>query len=284
MTVIDVKNASCTSKGYTGDTYCLGCGAVITTGKEIAAKGHAYNADVIALPNCSDAGLIVYTCACGASYTETISALGHSYATAAVKATLAKDGSTVTQCTTCGAIKTKSSIPRVSSVYLTNTVFTYSGNILRLSVIVKDRTGKTLKNGTDYTVKYSSGCKNVGQYSVTVTLKGKYAGTKTLTYKIVPKGTSISKLTAGKKQFTAKWTAQTAQTTGYELQYSTSSSMSGAKTVTVGKNKTTSSTVKKLKGKKKYYVRIRTYKTVKIGGKTVKLYSAWSKVKSVKTK
>ena len=235
--------------------------------------------------SCEAGGYETMQCSyCHDSYQNSTPALGHTYATAAVKATLTKDGSTVTQCTTCGEIKTKSSIPRVSLVYLTNTVFTYNGNILRPSVVVKDRTGKTLKNGTDYTVKYSSGCKNVGQYSVTVTLKGKYAGTKTLTYKIVPKGTSISKLTAGKKQFTAKWTAQTAQTTGYELQYSTSSSMSGAKTVTVGKNKTTSSTVKKLKGKKKYYVRIRTYKTVKIGGKTVKLYSAWSKVKSVKTK
>ena len=250
----------------------------------ISNHSHSYTLKSTSYPTCTEIGKKTYACSCGASYTETISALGHSYATAAVKATLAKDGSTVTQCTTCGEIKTKSSIPRVSSVYLTNTVFSYSGNILRPSVIVKDRTGKTLKNGTDYTVKYSSGCKKAGQYTVTVTFKGKYAGTKTLTYRILPKGTSISKLTAGKKQFTAKWSAQTAQTTGYELQYSTKSSMSGAKTVTVGKTKTTSSTVKKIKGKKKYYVRIRTYKTVKIGGKSVKLYSAWSKVKSVKTK
>ena len=60
--------------------------------------------------------------------------------------------------------------------------------------------------------------------------------------------------------------------------------MSGAKKVTVGKNKTTSSTVKKLKGKKKYYVRVRTYKTVKVNGKNVKIYSAWSKMRNIKTK
>ena len=169
-------------------------------------------------------------------------------------------------------------------VSLSKTTFTYNGKVQRTSVVVKDRTGKVLKNGTDYTVKYSSGCKNVGQYTVTVTFKGKYSGTKTLTFKIVPKGTSVSKLTAGKKQFTAKWSAQTAQTTGYELQYSTSSSMSGAKKVSIGKNKTTSSTVKKLKGKKKYYVRVRTYKTVKVNSKNVKIYSAWSKTRNVKTK
>lgn len=46
------------------------------------------------------------------------------------------------------------------------------------------------------------------------------------------------------------------------------------------KQKTTKYKVKKLKAKKKYYVRVRTYKTVK--GK--KVYSSWSKVKSIKTK
>ena len=52
------------------------------------------------------------------------------------------------------------------------------------------------------------------------------------------------------------------------------------KTVTIKKQKTTKTTVKKLKAKKKYYVRMRTYKIV--NGK--KVYSAWSKIKTVKTK
>ena len=96
-----------------------------------------------------------------------------------------------------------------------------------------------------------------------------------------PYPTSISKLTGGKKAFTVKWKKQTKNTTGYEIQYSTSSSFkSGNKTVTVSKNSTTSKTVKKLKAKKKYYVRIRTYKNV--NGK--KYYSAWSAKKSITTK
>ena len=245
--VINKKNATCTAKGYTGDTKCSDCGAVLKKGAYIAAKGHSFK-------------------------------------TVVTKATLTKNGSTITKCTTCQAVKAKSTIAKIASVKLSKTSFTYNGKTQKPTVTVKDSKGNKLKNGTDYTVKYSSGCKNVGQYSVTITFKGNYAGTKTLTFKIVPKGTSISKLTAGKKQFTAKWSAQTAQTTGYELQYSTKSSMSGAKTVTVGKNKTTSAKVKKLKGKKKYYARVRTYKLVKINGKNVKLYSSWSKVKSVKTK
>ena len=54
--------------------------------------------------------------------------------------------------------------------------------------------------------------------------------------------------------------------------------------MTVSKNKTTSKKISKLKAKKKYYVRVRTYKTVKVNGKNTKIYSSWSKAKTVKTK
>ena len=71
---------------------------------------------------------------------------------------------------------------------------------------------------------------------------------------------------------------------GYQVQYSTDKKFKkNTKTVTIKKNKT-STTVKKLKANKKYYVRVRTYKNVKVNGKTKKVYSSWSKVKSVKTK
>ena len=100
------------------------------------------------------------------------------------------------------------------------------------------------------------------------------------TFKIVPKTTSISKLTAGKKKLTVKWKKQATQTTGYQLQYGTSSKFKGAKTATITKNKTVSKAISKLKAKKKYYIRVRTI--LKINGKTY--YSKWSKIKSVKTK
>ena len=60
--------------------------------------------------------------------------------------------------------------------------------------------------------------------------------------------------------------------------------MKSAKTATVSKNSTTSQKISNLKSSKTYYVRIRTYKTVKVDGKSVKLYSSWSAVKSVKVK
>lgn len=73
---------------------------------------------------------------------------------------------------------------------------------------------------------------------------------------------------------------QTTQTTGYQIQYATKSNFKGGKTVLVNKNKTTSKTISKLKANKKYYVRIRTYKTIK----GVKYYGNWSGRKSAKTK
>lgn len=95
-----------------------------------------------------------------------------------------------------------------------------------------------------------------------------------------PKKTSIKKLSKGKKKFTVTW-AKVSGVKGYQIQYSSDKKFKkNNKSVTVTKQKTTKATVKKLKSKKKYYVRVRTYKTV--NGK--KIYSSWSKVKSVKTK
>lgn len=173
---------------------------------------------------------------------------------------------------------------KVSNVKLSSTSYTYNGKTKTPSVTVKDSKGRKLKNGTDYTVKYSSGRKKVGRYAVKVTFKGNYTGSKTVYYYIVPKSTSISKVSALKKGFKLSWKKQKTQTTGYQIQYSTSSKFKKAKTVNVSKNKTTSKSVKKLSSKKKYYVRVRTYKTVKIDGKTKKVYSSWSKTKTVKTK
>lgn len=104
--------------------------------------------------------------------------------------------------------------------------------------------------------------------------------------KINPKGTSIKSVSAAKKGFTVKYKKQATQTTGYQIQYATDKNFKkNKKTVTVKKNKTTSVKVKKLKAKKKYYVRVRTYKNVKdTDGNAKKLYSSWSKTKTVKTK
>ncbi len=131
-----------------------------------------------------------------------------------------------------------------------------------------------------YTVTYPKSCKNVGTFKAIVTFKGKTSKKYTLTYKIVPKSVSLNKVTKGTKSFKVTWKKATAQTTGYQIAYSKYKNFKTVGYKKVKGMKSTSTTVKKLAAKKTYFVKVRTYKTV--GNKTY--YSAWSKMKSVKTK
>ena len=259
---------------------------------EIRSHEHNYEAGDSVLPTCTTAGYTPYFCTICADEVrrDIVPALGHNYkekSRALTKATTSKDGKRVYtyRCAVCGKQYTKTvAYYKASNIKLSKTAYTYNGKVQKPSVTMKNSKGKTLKNGTDYTVSYPKGMKNVGKYTVKVTLKGNYSGSKSMTYNINPKGTGVSKVTAAKKGFKVTWKKQTTQTTGYQVQYSTSSKFKKAKTVTISKNKTTSKSVSKLSAKKKYYVRVRTYKTVKVNGKNVKLYSGWSKAKSVTTK
>lgn len=173
---------------------------------------------------------------------------------------------------------------KVASVKLSTTTYTYNGKVKKPAVTAKDDKNNVIPKSA-YTVKYSSGCKSVGKYTATVTFRGDYSGSFVRSFRIIPKGTKIKSLKAGKKSFTVKWTAQKTQTTGYQVQYCLKKNFKkGAKTTTVGKNKTVSKKITKRGKKKTYYVKIRTYKTVKVKGKNTKLYSGWSAVKKVKTK
>ena len=153
----------------------------------------------------------------------------------------------------------------------------FTGKNITQSITVKYN-GKTLKKGTDYTVSYSNN-KKIGTATVKIAGKGSYTGTITKTFKINPAKQEIQKLTAKSKAFFVDW-AQKGSATGYEIQYATNSKFTRAKKVTITNNKTDKTTVSKLSGKKKYYVRVRSYTTVK----GTKYYGAWSASKSVTTK
>ena len=153
----------------------------------------------------------------------------------------------------------------------------YTGKNITQSITVKYN-GKTLKNGTDYTVSCSNN-KSIGTATVKIAGKGSYTGTITKTFKINPAKQEIQKLKAKSKAFFVDW-AQKGSATGYEIQYATNSKFTSAKKVTITNDKTDKATVSKLSGKKKYYVRVRSYTTVK----GTKYYGAWSASKSVTTK
>ena len=135
-----------------------------------------------------------------------------------------------------------------------------------------------------YSVTYSNN-KKVGTAKMTIKGVDPNSGTITKTFRINPKGTSLSKLSAARKAVTVKWKKQAARMSksrisGYQIQYSTSSKFSNAKIRTVKGYRNTSKRISSLKAKKKYYVRIRTY--MKVGSK--KYYSSWSRKKSIKTR
>ena len=259
LTLVAAKAATCTEGGKEAYYKCEGCGK--------------FYEDVLGTKEITDL----------ASWGN-IAKIAHTTKQTVTKATPTANGKIVNYCSVCKKTLSTTVIPKASSIKLKATSLTYNGKVRTPKVIVKDRTGKTLVKNTDYTVSYAKGRKYVGKYAVKITFKGKYSGTKTLYFTIKPKATSISSLKAGSKKFTVKWKKQATQTTGYQVQYSASSKFSKAKTVTVGKNTTVSKKISKLSGKKKYYVRVRTYKTVKINGESIRIYSGWSKAKTVTTK
>ena len=302
MVHIDSVPATCMETGHNEYYKCTSCGDFFkdvqgtesTTQEaeilEIDDSAHTWNQGEITTPaTCTEDGLMTYKYIHNSSHTKTdiIPKKGHSYITTSTvkKASLSQNGEKVVtkKCSICGNIEStnKTPIPYPKTISVSKTSFIYNKNVQKPTVKVVGSDGIVI-DASNYTVIYSNNSsKKVGRYTVTITFKGNYEGSKSFNYDINPKGTSLSKVTAGKKQFTAKWKAQKTETTGYEIQYATNKSFtSGKKTVKIKKNKTTSSTVKKLKAKKKYYVKIRTYKTV--NGK--KFYSGWSKVLNVTTK
>lgn len=126
--------------------------------------------------------------------------LPHNYTDIVTKSTMSSCGSITTMCPTCNTTFSIATISQIGSITLSKTSYTYNGAAQKPSVVVKDDSGVTIPS-TNYTVTYSSGCKNVGTYTVTVNMKGNYTGSKTLTYKITP--IDISKNTSTAKDFTA---------------------------------------------------------------------------------
>ena len=152
----------------------------------------------------------------------------------------------------------------------------FTGSNITPSVTVKVA-GRTLTNGTDYTVSYSNN-KNVGKATVKITGKGNYSGSLSAKFDIVPAKQQIQKLETKYKGFFVDW-AQKGSATGYDVEYSVKANMSGAVSKHLTASKPDTLTVSGLSGDKTYYVRVRSYTNV--NGKVY--YGAWSDVKSIKT-
>ena len=133
-----------------------------------------------------------------------------------------------------------------------------------------------LQKDADYKLEYSDN-KNIGTAYVKVIGLGNYSGSKTLSFKILPKKMSpVSVKSKKKSELSVNWTKDNA-VSGYYIQYSTDRNFkNGVKKITV--NQKSKVTLKKVSSKKTYYVRIASYK--KVGGKTyVGSYSTAKKVR-----
>lgn len=126
--------------------------------------------------------------------------------------------------------------------------------------------------------------KGVGVCTITVTAAetANYkSATASVKITVNPKKAAISKVKIAKgKKLTVSW-KKDKTVSGYEIQCALKKNFkSGLKKATIKKAKTTSTTIKKLKKGKKYYVRVRAYKTVKVNGKNVTLRGPWSSIKT----
>ena len=156
----------------------------------------------------------------------------------------------------------------------------YNGKAHYPPLVVTGSNGKTLVKNTDYTVAYRNNVKP-GKAYATVTGRNNYTGTKVVTFRIAPKKVSIGKVTSPKAgTIKATW-KRDKLATGYQATAALNSKFTkGKKTINIKKNKTTKATFKKLKKGKKYYVKVRAYKT--IDGK--RCYGSYSKVKKVRVR
>ena len=213
---------------------------------------HTWDAGKITTaPTCTTTGIKTYTCtSCGATRNENVDKTEHYFNKTVIPATSTNEGYTIYECNNC------------HYSYITD----YTKKL------EEPQTSSKNNITTAATTKPSTRKKQRTYESIEKTSYKKVANTK-------PKNTSIKKLKKGKKAIVVNW-KKVSCIKGYQIQVATDKKFKkNAKTVVVKKQKTTTVTIKKLKSKKKYYVRIRTYKN----SNNKKIYSPWSKVKSTKT-
>jgi hypothetical protein len=196
----------------------------------------------------------------------------------AKKATTSSDGETQKHCSICGLVTSKSKIYKIASVELSDTSYTYDGEAKKPSVIVKNSNGDTIKKATNYSIKYSSGRKNIGIYTVTITFRGKYSGKTELTFKIKPKKPTLKLSSTSSGKATFSWSDVTGES-GYEVYYSTKITGNFTKLNTYKAN-VTSGSKSNLTSGKRYYFRVRAFTQTANGT----VYSSWSTVKNIKIK
>ncbi len=168
---------------------------------------------------CSSAGESLYTCAdCGAvkvSYEPLKEHTESKDYRVKIPADFKKDGVEATYCTVCGEDITVREIPKIGKVVQSFTSTVYGGEAQSPYIWFYDSEGKKLTYKTDYTAKYPSGRKKPGEYTVTITFKGRYDCKKDITYTIKPSVVNLE-LIPSKNSVTLRWN-DLEEATGYRV-------------------------------------------------------------------
>lgn len=246
---------------------------------------HSYLLEKLEDSTCIKTGTKTYQCSgCGQSYTEEIPKKNHNNEKVLKKASFKENGYIGEKCKDCGMISREEILYAPKTIILSKDSYTYDGKRKKPSIKVKDEQGQVINN-SNYEATYQNNQK-IGMATVIVCFKGNYSGTMKKTFIIKPSPVKITKLTSKTKGFMVKWKEQKKQISGYIIEYSTSRrfAKNQTKSKTINSQKATYKTIQKLKASQTYYVRICTYKKVKVNGKTIKICSDWSKTKTVTTK
>ena len=264
--------ATCTKAGKTAGVKCSRCGVVLTAQTTAPALGHDMEEDPVGVQaTCTEDGNLPFChCKrCGKYFIDAegqdeidgipvIKAKGHDYKDTVTKATPTKDGKIVPTCSVCGATKTATKIAKVSKISISKTKYVYNGKVQKPTLTVKDSAGKAISSSY-YTVKWrNASSKAVGSYTVTVTFKGNYSGSKSFTYTIAPKQvTGVKNAAPATKSITLSWKKATGATK-YEV-YGSTDGKTFKKITTVSTNtaKITKVNGKALAAGKTYYFKVR---------------------------
>ena len=278
---INVLNPKCVINCTIPKTAVIG-GAEGSTAEDFAQKNnmsidyfeectHSDKVQVVIAATCTEQGAVQSRCAdCDKLISQTFTApLGHTMVitTPAKAPTCTTSGNTQAgYCTVCGYNEVSTVIPATGHNFGNNSANCLVCGVANPNYVAPAQPTPNPTPSTAPTQPNQNDTNTSNDEDVTVISK--------------PKSASIKKVKGAKKAISVTW-KKVSGVKGYQVQVATNKKFKkNKKTVTIKKQKTTKTTVKKLKAKKKYYVRIRTYKIA--NGK--KVYSSWSKVKSVKTK